>query len=342
MLPRLTARSLAIFSQVGCFTFPIFFSSLSNSFWLGSHHFFFPPFYNHHEPYFCPSFPCTTTSGSPAERRLRSRSRSRSPEARGRDGAAVDWRDELDRIYDNGILRRGDIEDRIISDLESMPADEAVCVVTRLRDSDLKKVRNMNGFVAGIIRRVRQDGPDRGEGQIDTLPKPVQNLLEDLMDDRKLKRSEVDQRLVRALSQLSQRNAEEALTRFSQSVDETIRSKQGFLMGIVKRINDEERGFSRGGGRGGGSRGYARGGGGGGYGGGGGSRYDDRGYGGGSRYDDRGDRYGGGGGGDRYGGRDRYEDRYGGGGGGYSGGYGGPPSYGREGGGGYDRYERRY
>jgi Heterogeneous nuclear ribonucleoprotein Q acidic domain len=224
-----------------------------------------------------------------------------------------------------------------------MPAEEAGCVITRLRDSDLRKVRNFNGFVAGIIRRVQQDGPDRGEGNMDTLPKPVRNLLEDLIEDRKLERKEVDQRLVRALSQLSERNAEEALKRFGQSVDESIRSKQGFLMGIVKRINDEERGFSRGGGRGGGGFGRGGRGRGGGYGGG------DRGYGGGGRYDERDRGYGGegydrygGGGGDRGGGR--YDDRYGGGGGGggYNGGYGGPPPSAYGGGGGYDRYEPRY
>ena len=261
----------------------------------------------------------------------------------------------MDKLYEKGDLRRGDLDEPIIADLESMPSEEALCVITRLRDSDLRKVRNFNGFVVGIIRRVKQDGPDRGEGQIDTLPKVVQNLLEDLIDDRKLQRKEVDQRLVKALSLLSERNAEEALKRFGQSVDDTIRSKQGFLMGIVRRINDEERGFRGGGGRGGGR---GRGGGGGGYrGGGGGDRYGDRGGGGSGRYDDR-ER-------DRYGGGSRYDDRYGGGsGGGYgaappsSGPYGGGGGYGDRSGGGYEdryggsrggasggyeeRYERRY
>ena len=88
--------------------------------------------------------------------------------------------------------------------------------------------------------------PDRGEGEIDSLPMAVQNILEDLIDDKKLERKDVDQRLVRALSKLSEDNAEEALKRFSESLDGTIRSKQGFLIGIVKRLNPDSRGRGRG------------------------------------------------------------------------------------------------
>jgi hypothetical protein len=189
----------------------------------------------------------------------------------------------------------------------------------------------MNGFVVGIIRRVKEEGPDRGEGDINTLPKTVQTLLEDLIEDKKLERKDVDQRLVAALLKLSESNAEEALKRFKESVvdDVTIRSKQGFLMGIVRRLNPNGGGGGRGGrGRGGGGDRYGGGDRGGDrYGGDrGGRRYDDRG-GGGDRYRGGGDRYGGGG--DRYGGRGG-GDRYGGGGGGRS--------YDDRGG---DRYERR-
>lgn len=221
-----------------------------------------------------------------------------------------------------------------------MRPDEAACVITRLNETDLSRVRNMSRFVGGIIRRVKQDGPDRGEAKMDSLPRPVQRRLEDLIEDRKLDRKEVDQRLIRALGDMSERNAEEALRRFGQSVDETIRSRQGFLMGIIKRINDEQRGY---GGRGGGRGGYGGGGGGGygrddrgGYGGGGGSygRDDRGGYGGGgyAAGPPAAGGYGGGyGGGDRRGvhGDDRYGGR-----GGYSGGgggYGGDRGYGDRG-----------
>lgn len=57
----------------------------------------------------------------------------------------------------------------------------ALCVVQRLSESDFSRVHSIGGFVSGIIRRVRQDGPDRGNGQIDILPRSVRRRVEDLI-----------------------------------------------------------------------------------------------------------------------------------------------------------------
>jgi len=45
------------------------------------------------------------------------------------------------------------------------------------------RIRNPNGFIAGIIKRVRLDGPDRGAGKIDMLPRAVRHRIEDIIDD---------------------------------------------------------------------------------------------------------------------------------------------------------------
>jgi hypothetical protein len=90
----------------------------------------------------------------------------------------------------------------------------------------------------------------------------------------------VDQRLVRALADLPERGGEEALRRYAASVDSSVRSRQGFMMGIIKRVHEEERmgraapaGYGQDRGApppyGGGAPGGYPGGGGGGYGGGG-------------------------------------------------------------------------
>lgn len=47
--------------------------------------------------------------------------------------------------------------------------------------------------------------------------------------------------MVRALNDLPERLAEEACVRFSQSVDSGVRSRQGFMMGIIKRLIEEDR-----------------------------------------------------------------------------------------------------
>ena len=45
------------------------------------------------------------------------------------------------------------------------------------------RIRNPHGVMAGIIKRVRLDGPDRGAGKIDMLPRAVRHRLEDVIDD---------------------------------------------------------------------------------------------------------------------------------------------------------------
>lgn len=37
--------------------------------------------------------------------------------------------------------------------------------------------------MAGIIKRVRLDGPDRGAGKVDMLPRSVRHRIEDAIDD---------------------------------------------------------------------------------------------------------------------------------------------------------------
>ena len=280
--------------------------------------FSFPPTHNNNK-----------TTGSPDDRG-HERARSRSPAkpsggAANDSGAAAndsggDWKEILDRLYEKGEIKRGDIEDRIISDLETMPPADSALAMTRLEGSDIGSIRNINGFVVGIMRRIKDSGGGDGPS-LSSLPSSVRAKIDELVSAKKIDADAFDGRLVRALSRLSERSALEALNRYDQSYDDTIRSPQGFMMGILKRFGENERDNGGGGGRygdrGGGDR-YGGGGGGGGrYGGGGGDRYRDR-------------RGGGGGGG--YGDRDRGGDRYGG-----DRGYGGGGGYGGDRGGG-DRY----
>lgn len=64
--------------------------------------------------------------------------------------------------------------------------ESALCVVQRFSESDFSRIKSIPGFLRGIIRRVRQDGPDRGEGKVDSLPRSVRHQLEDLFEDVRL------------------------------------------------------------------------------------------------------------------------------------------------------------
>lgn len=97
----------------------------------------------------------------------------------------------------------------------------------------------------GIIRRIQQDGPDKGSGDLDILPRPVRHKLKDLIDGGRLRRSEIDMRMCRALSDLPSDLGVEAVEKFSIANLDHIRSKTGFMMGIIKRLQFDSRGYDR-------------------------------------------------------------------------------------------------
>ncbi|KAK9836169.1 hypothetical protein WJX81_006506 [Elliptochloris bilobata] len=245
-------------------------------------------------------------SASPRGRLSRSRSRSRA--------AAGDWKRKLDDLIDRGTIRSSDLDNRTMDALEDLTDDQADQAVERFCEANFARISNKSGFLMGIIRRVQEDGPGGGNVDLDILPRSVRYRLRDLLDDGRLKKDDIDSRMLKSLADLPSDLGLEAVEKFGMASLETVRSKTGFMMGIIKRIEMDRRGMPYGGPPPAYGRGPPM------------DRYYDRGgYGG--LYD----RYGGGGdrfGGDRYGG-DRYGDRYGGGGGDRFGG-----------GGGYDRYRR--
>ena len=73
------------------------------------------------------------------------------------------------------------------SDFLKLPADLsddlADCAVQRFSEANFGKINNKNGFLMGIIRRVKADGPDRSGGDLDSLSRPIRYKLHDLIDE---------------------------------------------------------------------------------------------------------------------------------------------------------------
>ena len=53
----------------------------------------------------------------------------------------------------------------------------------RFCEANFARISNKSGFLMGIIRRIQTDGPDRGSGDLDELPRSVRYRLRDLMDE---------------------------------------------------------------------------------------------------------------------------------------------------------------
>jgi hypothetical protein len=66
---------------------------------------------------------------------------------------------------------------------EGMECAMACNVVKRVSESNLSKVRNVDGFTKSIMRRIQEEGLDIGTGDISQLSKAVEDTIKGLVDD---------------------------------------------------------------------------------------------------------------------------------------------------------------
>jgi len=170
---------------------------------------------------------------------------------------------KLEPLFESGQLHERDFDDRCIDALKDLKESLADAVMDKFCEANMSRISNKSGFLMGILRRIEHEPPGTGP-TINDLPRGIRRKIDDLIDDRKIRASDIEGRALTQLLELSDDMAYEAVDRFATTNLDTIRSKTGFLMGIIKRIREESR-YGRGGGGGSG--------GGGGYGGG----YGDRG-----------------------------------------------------------------
>ena len=139
----------------------------------------------------------------------------------------------------------------VVADLDDELADT---VMARFAEVNFSRVTNLSGFLMGIVRRVQQDGPGHGARNMDDLQPSIRRRLLDLVDavrtlfhftsyvtsfpvpQGRLHYSDIDPRMTRSLQSLPSNLAMEVLDKFSYADLDNVRSKTGFMLGIVKRL----------------------------------------------------------------------------------------------------------
>ena len=56
-------------------------------------------------------------------------------------------------------------------------------MISRFAEANFARINNKAGFLMGIIRRVREDGPDGGGADLKILPRSVEHAIRGLMDE---------------------------------------------------------------------------------------------------------------------------------------------------------------
>ncbi|EIE23473.1 hypothetical protein COCSUDRAFT_63013 [Coccomyxa subellipsoidea C-169] len=145
----------------------------------------------------------------------------------------------LDGLIDRGDIRSSDVDNRAMDALEDLGDAAATNAVERFAEANFSRINNKNGFLMGIIRRVQEDGPDRGNVDLDILPRSVRYKLRDIMDDGRIGKNDIDARMLKALADLPVDLGIEAVDKFAMASLDSVRSKTGFMMGIIKRIQED-------------------------------------------------------------------------------------------------------
>lgn len=79
----------------------------------------------------------------------------------------------------------------------------AANVVQRMCESNLARIRNINAFTSSIIKRIKQEGPDMGRGDIRDLDPKVEDAVRACLGGDRFTEDDFDLRIVTAINDLS-------------------------------------------------------------------------------------------------------------------------------------------
>lgn len=86
---------------------------------------------------------------------------------------------------------------------------EVACnVVKRVSESNLRNVRNLDGFARSILRRIEEEGIDVGRADLSALDRDVADAINRHVDDRAVENSDFSTvQVVNALKEMPSREA---------------------------------------------------------------------------------------------------------------------------------------
>lgn len=164
-------------------------------------------------------------------------------------------------LFTTGKVTAKEMDHKIISSLCEFPDATGVQIVEHFGEADMSSIRNKCGYLAGVMKRFRQErgmfgGLMGGYGAPvpgAALPPPptfqgapngemwpsVQVKLDAIFAAGHVTQEDLDSRCMDQLKALPETTALEVVTKYGEADLSTINSKAGFFMGIVKRFKEQ-------------------------------------------------------------------------------------------------------
>lgn len=195
-------------------------------------------------------------------------------------GLHEDVQRPLEYLISRRIIRADEIDDHCLDRLKRLDEDVAIEVINKFCEANFKRVKNkvgsshspsmvlytymygvrilsifdrrhgvvsgcdQSGFLSGIIRRF-EDDPRGSRAGMANLPRDLRGRFDSVVERGLMTDNDLEARVCDQLANLSRDLADEAIDKFLAADLSTIRSKTGFLMGIIRRITDNGRDYRR-------------------------------------------------------------------------------------------------
>jgi len=169
---------------------------------------------------------------------------------------------KLEWLFTTGKVTLKDMDQKIISSLCEFPDATGVQIVEHFGEADMTSIRNKCGYLAGVMKRFRQERnmygglpPSFGATSLGAVLQgssaamvgapgggmwpSVQLKLDALFATGVVTQEDLDSRCMDQLKVLPEVTALEVVAKYSEADLTTINSKAGFFMGIVKRFKEQ-------------------------------------------------------------------------------------------------------
>eukprot|EP00041_Stephanoeca_diplocostata_P034304 m.1157661 g.1157661 ORF g.1157661 m.1157661 type:complete len:413 (-) comp24498_c0_seq5:3600-4838(-) len=158
---------------------------------------------------------------------------------------------KLDELFACGKLQAGGLDLRILNTLARLPLAHGVRCMEQFSAALLEGVaiRNLNGFLAGIMRRYQSSTAHPAMAQqthiVTQLPQPLQQRVDMLHAMGRVKPGDLDEKILLQITEFGDAWASEILSRFEESDLSKVQCAVpvGALLGVYSMCADRGHGF---------------------------------------------------------------------------------------------------
>jgi predicted RNA-binding protein YlqC (UPF0109 family) len=184
---------------------------------------------------------------------LRTGRNAANPESSQHEASVVYY--EIEELYSSGLIARGELNERCLNTLKTLPPNDALSILKKFTANDLSKVQNKSAYLTSIIQRTKdncgfsyQQGGGTGSSVQHESGSTVSVFLqiEEIYGSSLVERGTIDERCVGRLKGMPIMQATQAIECFKKADFRSVRNVSAYFNNIIsKQSRGELRGVDQ-------------------------------------------------------------------------------------------------